>query len=323
MGPIPWSSATRVAALLVTVFFVAASVLQVLIVFELLGPRPGGGVDFIDEVLSGFEWEQDRWPVEFAATLLFGAGFVALGGLGTLLAGLAARGDARRSLVSGAYLGAGGLGLASQLLWLGVKPTATSPDFCECGLRAEEVMSRLMILNVAGETQLWMAIGATLLAAIGAVLIAPVGRRAGMPWAGSGWRSPSPSSRCSPPSSTFFKRSRPTTSSFLSSPASPCRSGRCGSRSAPRRSPRRPDRQLAGMIDPAEAHPHGSRGDHRGPTEKAAPLSVWGPPASAEAARRDSLAPVRAMCRSRWPSPVRQSRCQGHPLILASRAPRR
>ena len=181
MGPIPWSSATRVAALLVTVFFVAASVLQVLIVFELLGPRPGGGVDFIDEVLSGFEWEQDRWPVEFAATLLFGAGFVALGGLGTLLAGLAARGDARRSLVSGAYLGAGGLGLASQLLWLGVKPTATSPELCECGLRAEEVMSRLMILNVAGETQLWMAIGATLLAAIGAVLIAPVGRRAGMP----------------------------------------------------------------------------------------------------------------------------------------------
>ena len=181
MGPIPWSSATRVAALLVTAFFIVATVLQALIIFELLGPRPGGGVDFIDEVLSGFEWEQERWPVEFAATALFAAGFVSLGALGTLLADLAAPGDARRSLVRGAYLGAAGLGLASQLLWLGVKPIATNPELCECGLRAEEIMSRLMILNVAGDTQVWMAIGATLLAAIGAVLIAPVGRRAGMP----------------------------------------------------------------------------------------------------------------------------------------------
>jgi hypothetical protein len=184
LGPIPWSSATRIAALLVTAFFIVATVLQALINFELLGPRPGGGVDFIDEVLRGFEWDQERWPVEFAATALFGAGFVSLGGLGTLLAGLAERGDARRSLVRGAYLGAGGLGLASMLLWLGVKPIAASPQLCECGLRAEEIMSRLMILNVAADTQIWMAIGATFLAAIGAVLIAPVGRRAGMP---AGW----------------------------------------------------------------------------------------------------------------------------------------
>lgn len=184
MGPIPWASATRVAALLVTAFFIAATVLQALIIFDVLGPRPVGGVDFIDETLSVFAWEQGRWPVEFAATALFAAGFASFGGLGTLLAGLAERGDARRTLVRGAYLGAGGLGLASQLLWLGVKPIATNPQLCECGLRAEEIMSRLMILRVAENTQVWMAIGAILLAAIGAVLVAPVGRRAGMPM---GW----------------------------------------------------------------------------------------------------------------------------------------
>ena len=181
MGPIPWSSATRVTALLVTAFFIAASVLQAMIIFELLGPRPVGGVDFFDEVLAGFAWEKERWPVEGAATVLFAAGFVSLGGLGTLLAGLAERGDARRGLVRSAYLGAAGLGLASQLLWLGVKPIAANPQLCECGLRAEEIMSRLMILNVAGDTQAWLVIGALFLVAIGAVLIAPVGRRAGMP----------------------------------------------------------------------------------------------------------------------------------------------
>jgi len=189
LGPIPWSTAVRVTAALVAAFFVAAAVLQSLISFELLGARLGGGIDFIDEVLRGFEWEQERWPVEFAATALFGAGFVALGGLGTVLAGLAERADASRSLVRAAFVGAGGLGLGSQLLWLGVKPIAANPHLCECGLREEEIISKLMILNVGGDVQIWMAIGATLLAAIGAVLIAPVGRRAGMP-VGWAWLSP-------------------------------------------------------------------------------------------------------------------------------------
>ena len=181
MGLIPWATAIRVTALLVTAFFVAATVLQALIIFEVLGPRPGGGLDFIDETLRVFEWESERWPVEFAAAALFGLGFVSLGGVGTLLAGLAAPGDARRTLVRASYLGAAGIGLASQLLWIGVKPIATSPQLCECGLREEEVMSRLMILNVADNTQVWLVIGAILLSAIGAVLVAPVGRRAGLP----------------------------------------------------------------------------------------------------------------------------------------------
>jgi hypothetical protein len=185
VGPIPWARATRVTALLVTAFFIAGSVLLALINFELLGPRPVGGVDFIDEVLAGFEWEQEHWPVEFAGTALFAAGFVSLGGLGTLLAGLAARGDARRSLMRAAFLGAAGLGVASQLLWLGVKPIAANPHLCECGLREEEIISKVMILNVGGDVQVWLAIGAVFLVAIGALLVAPVGRRAGMPvgWA--------------------------------------------------------------------------------------------------------------------------------------------
>ena len=184
MGPIRWGAATRVTALLVTAFFFAATVLQALLEFDVLGEPPVGGIDFVDEVLAGFAWEQERWPVEFAATVLFAAGFASLAGLGLLLARLAPSDDARRPLIQAAYLGAGGIGVASQLLWLGVKPVASSPELCECGLRTEEVMSRVMILNVAENVQLWMAIGAVVLAAIGALLVAPLGRRAGMP---SGW----------------------------------------------------------------------------------------------------------------------------------------
>jgi hypothetical protein len=83
--------------------------------------------------------------------------------------------------VTAAFLGAGGLGAASQLLWLGVKPAATSTQYCECGLLAEEIMSRLMVLNAAGSAQTWLVSGASLLAAVGVVTGGSLGREAGMP----------------------------------------------------------------------------------------------------------------------------------------------
>jgi hypothetical protein len=180
-----WQVGVRVLALLVTAFFFAAAVLQGVLAFDVLGPPPPEQEDFIERVIDAFEWEQTRWPVEFAATALFALGFVALGGLGALLSRLVGSGDPRRLLMTAAYLGAGGIGAASQLVWLGVKPIATSPQYCECGLRNEEIMSRLMILDVAGSAQLWLAIGAIVLAAVGAVLVAGIGRERGMPgsWA--------------------------------------------------------------------------------------------------------------------------------------------
>ena len=175
-------------ALLVTAFFFTAAILQGLLAFDVLGPPPPEEEDFIERIINAFEWEQTRWPVEFAATGLFALGFVALAGLGALLSRLVGTDDPRRLLVTAAYLGAGGIGAASQLFWLGVKPIATSPQYCECGLRNEEIMSRLMILDVAGSAQLWIAIGAIVLAAVGAVLVAGIGREAGMP-AGWAWLS--------------------------------------------------------------------------------------------------------------------------------------
>jgi hypothetical protein len=175
-----WSAAVRVLALLVTAFFVAGAVLQAVLAFDVLGPPPPEQDDFIEEIIDFFAWEQSRWPVEFASTTLFALAFLALGGLGALLSRLATTGDPRRLLTSAAFLGAGGIGAASQLMWLGVKPIATSPQYCDCGLRAEEIMSRLMVLNISQSLQVWLVIGAIVLLAAGTVLVAGIGREAGM-----------------------------------------------------------------------------------------------------------------------------------------------
>jgi hypothetical protein len=181
---VEWTDAVRLLSLLVTAFFFTAAVLQALLAFDILGAPPPEQPDFAERIIGFFAWEQSRWPIEFAATALFGLGFATLGGLGVLLSRLADRSDARRSLAAAAYIGIGVIGAVSQLFWLGVKPIATIPQYCDCDLRDAQIMSRLMILDVAEGVQFWMVLGAIVLAAIGVILVARLGREAGMP---TGW----------------------------------------------------------------------------------------------------------------------------------------
>ena len=84
-----------------------------------------------------------------------------------------------------ALLGLGGFGLASQLLQIGSIPFLTSPELCECGLREHEIMAREVVINTIFGVQLWLAVGAIVLAAPGVWLAGSLGADAGMPPA---WR---------------------------------------------------------------------------------------------------------------------------------------
>ena len=139
--------------------------------FELTGSPPP---DFLDGIIAFFRWETSRWPIDFAGTLLASLGFVAFGAVGVMLS-RADRRRPRRTVVPALMVIGATLGAVSQLLWIGVKPVATSPQLCECGLRAEEIMSRLMTLNVASGMQAWLTNGAIVLMAIGVLVVAAPG----------------------------------------------------------------------------------------------------------------------------------------------------
>jgi hypothetical protein len=180
----PWATTVRVLSLLMTALFFAAAILTAVLQFELTGHPPPEPPDFLDGIVAFFRWDTERWPIDFAGTLLAALGFVVFGAVGILLSRLAKPADARRSMVGALMLMGATLGVASQLLWIGVKPVATSPQLCECGLRAEEIMSRLMILNAAGGVQAWLSNGAIVLLAIAVLVVAALVRRAG---ASIGW----------------------------------------------------------------------------------------------------------------------------------------
>jgi len=167
-------------SLLTAAFFVVASVLQLVLAFELTGPPPPPPVDFLDNTFTYWVWDNSRWPIEFASTVLFALGFVMLAGLGVLLADLGDKFDARRRLAASAFLGAGAIGAAAELVWIAVKPFATQPHLCECNLRAEEIWARKALLDATAGVQQWLIVGAIILVAIGMVLAAGLARADGM-----------------------------------------------------------------------------------------------------------------------------------------------
>lgn len=184
MGRLSWHSTLRVAALLAVAFFVAGSVLQAILSFDLTGAPPPDKPDFLDTIEAFFAFENGRAAIDLGGSTLFALAFLALAAVGILLSRLAENTDARRSLGAAAFLGSAGLGVAAQLTWIAIKPVITSPHYCDCGFRAEEVTSRLTILHVAGNLNLWLTIGFIVIASIAFVLVARLGADAGL---GNGW----------------------------------------------------------------------------------------------------------------------------------------
>jgi len=179
-----WNSSLRVVALLLVAFWVAGTVLQALLSFDVLGKPPPEGPDFLDSTEAFFAFDRSHWPAEFSANALFALGFAALAGIGVLLSRLAGSDDARRSLGAATFLGAGVIGALSSLVWIAIKPVATSAHFCPCGFRAEEITSRLVSLGIADSLTMWLTSGAVVLAVVGLILLTDLASDAGM---GRGW----------------------------------------------------------------------------------------------------------------------------------------
>ena len=167
------------AGLLMAAFFFVAAVLSAS-GFRAHRRSAARTPDVVDGIVASFAWEQSRWPIDFAGSLLVALGFLAFGGVGVLLARLADVTDTRRTLIAAAMVFGATLGIASQLFWIGVKPVATSSQYCDCGFRAEEIISRLNTLNVAGSVQTWLNNGAIVALAVGVLMAVGLARRAGI-----------------------------------------------------------------------------------------------------------------------------------------------
>ncbi len=230
MRRIEWASAARILGWLIGISLLVGAVIRMGIELELFGGlTEPPSEDFVDRILTVYTDVTNRWPVEFTSLTAFAIGFAGLASLGPVLARLASPADARGGIVMVAFLGLGGLGVASQLIQIGALPFLTNPELCDCALREEEIMAREVVINTIFGVQLWLVVGALVAGGAGnparwiarrrcrhavslALAIAPdrpcVDRRL-------------PCSRC-------WRRSPSTSTSSLRPPASSSRSGRSG-----------------------------------------------------------------------------------------------
>lgn len=82
MNGLSWSSVVRGLAWVLAISFFISTVLTALLGFEVFGPPPERGEDFIQFILDLFRWDYNLWPIDFAASPLAAIGFLALGALG-------------------------------------------------------------------------------------------------------------------------------------------------------------------------------------------------------------------------------------------------
>ena len=180
-----WRSPLQILAWTAAMALVAAALLDIVLGFNILSAPPvrAEGSDFIDFLEIRFAWDRDRLPLDVASAVLYSLAFLAMAGVGLILGRSSFGAGERGSILATAFLAAGILGAAAQLVYLGAAQLAADPAFCDCGYRAEEVLGRLEALHVAVNQQLLLTQAALVAAAVGFFTAASLGRAAG--W--SGW----------------------------------------------------------------------------------------------------------------------------------------
>jgi hypothetical protein len=160
-------SAVRVLAWGAAVAFAAATVLQIADYWHLFLQPPNlpETTNLVDRVLGTMAYRTAIWPVFFATGLLFGAGFLALAGLGVAFADRLPAGN-RRVALAGSLLLGGILGTVGQLVLVGATKASIDIAYCDCGFKEQEIVSQVWAVMVAQSASEWLVNGATIVAVL-------------------------------------------------------------------------------------------------------------------------------------------------------------
>jgi len=178
----PTSNAISRVAWLLAILSVAATVLTLVLAFDLTGAPPtvSETADFPTAILSTQAFVQSRWPIDFLGSLLFAVVFGLIALLGALLSGRTGRVE-----VLGLLMAGGILGMASQLTYVGAHQVAVAMPYCDCGFKTEEIISQTWGLMLIDGVADWLLNGAAVLLASGVVYAGAALAGQGMPAA---WR---------------------------------------------------------------------------------------------------------------------------------------
>ena len=118
--------------------FLLGTLLILLLNFNITAPAPAfheGEDVLVDNILVDLTSQQQRWPQDLLANVLFAFGFASVAGLGATLPRWLGPDDDRRRLVAVTFILASALGIVGELAYLGIKEVSINAQYCECALR--------------------------------------------------------------------------------------------------------------------------------------------------------------------------------------------
>ncbi len=189
LDTVPDSSIPRGLAWTLAVTFIVATVIVLLLTFNVTATAPQfheGENVLVDNILIDLANQQQRWPQDLLANVLFAIGFAAVAGLGTTLPRRLGAHRDRGRLVTAAFVVAATLGIVGELTYIGVKEVSINAQYCECALRDPQLISRAEALNTVVNLQTWLTDGFAVLFGFG--LLAAAGLAAATSAMSAGWR---------------------------------------------------------------------------------------------------------------------------------------
>lgn len=147
---------------------VIATALGLALGFDLLVTPPTipETLDFPSRLDALEPFHRAQWPFDAALTLLYVVGFGALMLAAESIAALAAA-DRRAAILKTAIVASGLLAVAGGLLYIGATQVTMSVDYCDCGFKNEEVISRFWALAIVQGATNWLSYGAIAFGAAG------------------------------------------------------------------------------------------------------------------------------------------------------------
>jgi hypothetical protein len=183
------ASIPRGLAWTLAITFIVGTIIILLLALNISAPEPQfheGDNVLVDNILVDLANQQQRWPQDVLANVLFAIGFAAVGGLGTTLPHRLGAADDRGRLMASAFVMAATLGVVAELTYLGVKEMSINAQYCECALRDPQLISRAEALNGVVNLQGWLTDGFSVLFGLGLFAAAALARSTAA--MSAGWR---------------------------------------------------------------------------------------------------------------------------------------
>ena len=187
MSDVAWRTISGRLGWLVAATFVIGMVFFASRLFHILVPLPediGPDRTFVDNLLAGAGHQQQHWLEDLVSSLMLAVGFVGVAILGITLRRAVDHVDVTGAVLAVAFLLAGAIGAATQVLYLAAAEFGTNTQYCDCNFLAEEVISRDTAFQLALNVVFWMSDASVLLFAVGLIAFAAMAPAAG--WVSGG-----------------------------------------------------------------------------------------------------------------------------------------